>query len=102
MNPAGATAATEHMQQENERNLSGQQAQAAETRIGDEAGYDKSVLAGYGEVPGMEEGVAKGEAGLYEGALGAEESAAKQPSFLDELGNDLMSSASFSKGGFKV
>ena len=95
-NPAGAIAATETMQQENERALSGEQAQANEERISGEAGYDKGVLQGYGEVPGMEAGVASGEAGLYKGALGAEEDSAKTPSFLDVLGD------SFAQQGGKM
>lgn len=89
-NPAGATAATESMEQAGARNLSAEQSAANTERLGSEAGYNKGVLQGYGEVPGMEEGIAKGYSGLYGTALGEEESAAKQPSFLDELGNSLL------------
>ena len=93
-NPAGAIGATEAMQQGNDRALAGQEAAANTERIGAGAQYGKSVLQGYEAVPGMEEGIAKGYSGLYGTALGEEESAAKQPSFGDELGNDLISGAS--------
>ena len=43
-NSAGDVAATEQMQQQNTRNLSGEEAQANQERIGAEAGYNKGVL----------------------------------------------------------
>jgi hypothetical protein len=86
-NPAGAISATEAMQQGNERSLASQEAAANAERLGAGAQYGKSVLQGYGEVPGMEEGIAKGYSGLYGTALGEEEQAAKTPSFGDELGD---------------
>lgn len=43
-NTAGGIAATEHMQQQNTRNLSGEEAEANQQRIGADAGYNKGVL----------------------------------------------------------
>ena len=97
-NPAGSIAATEAMQQENERNLSGQQAAANEQRISGEAGYNQDVLKGLGAVPGMENQLGEGEGRLYTGALDAEEKAAQTPSFLDTLGSSFASGLGSSLG----
>ena len=43
-NTAGGVAATEHMQQQGTRDLSGEEARATQERIGAGANYDKSVL----------------------------------------------------------
>lgn len=88
-NPAAAINATEAMQQTNERNLAGQQAQAGQERIQGLTNYNQKLAGMYGEVPGMETGIAKGQGDLYSGALSTEEQAAKQPSFLETLEGQL-------------
>lgn len=90
-NPAGVIGATKAMEQQGDRNLQGQEAEANQQRIQGEAGYNKSVL-GASEFPVQaEESIASGEGGLYGKAFGEEEDAAKSPSFMDELGNQLIS-----------
>lgn len=86
-NTSGAVAATEQMEQANERQLSGQEASATQTRIGDQAGYNKSVLQA-SEVPEqMEAGLASSQAGAGNSALGTEVNAGKTPSWMDEFGD---------------
>lgn len=98
-NPAAAINATEAMQQTNERNLAGQQAQAGQERIQGLTNYNQKLAGMYGEVPGMETGIAKGQGDLYSGALSTEEQAAKQPSFLETLEGQLAQAGdSFLKG----
>jgi hypothetical protein len=85
-NPGGATAATEEMQNQNERNLGGQEAEAERIRLGEKANYDKGVLSATAAPVSMEESIASGQGGMFAHALGAEEDAAKTPSFMDQLG----------------
>jgi hypothetical protein len=92
-NPAGAIAATEKMQQQNERTLVGDQAKATESRLASDTGYQAAGLEGLSKVQGMQDTLAQQQAAAAQGALGTEEEAAKQPSFLDELGQGLISSA---------
>lgn len=99
-NPAGAIGATEAMQQENERSLASQEAGANTERIGDEAGYNKSVLSDYGAVPGMEGDVASGQSKLYGTSLGVQEDAAKTPGFLDTLEGQLVGAGDAAIGAF--
>ena len=98
-NPAGAIAATEAMQQENERSLAGQEAAADASRIGQQAEYNKGVLGATAVPVGMETQIAGEQAGLYKGALGAEEDAARTPSFMDTLGNAFSSGLGNILGG---
>lgn len=104
-NPAGAIGATEAIAQQNTRDLGAAEANADAQRIADAAGYNRSALAGYAAVPGMQEGIAKGEGDLYGTALGVQESAAKTPSFMDTLGSSFadqfgkMAAGSFSGAG---
>lgn len=86
-NPGAANATAEAIEQQNERTLSGQEAEANTERISQGAGYNTKVAQMYGEVPGMEEGIAKGEGELYGTSVNAEEAAAKQPSFMDQMGD---------------
>jgi hypothetical protein len=86
-NPGGATAATEEMQNQNERNLGGQEAEAERMRLGEKANYDKGVLTATAAPVSMEESIASGQAGMFGHALGAESDAAKTPSFMDTLGD---------------
>ena len=92
-NPASSIGATREMEQQGARNLTAEEAGANRERIGAEAGYNKSVLAGSEFPVQAESEIAHGQGGLYSGALGSEESAAKSPSFLDELGTSLIGGA---------
>lgn len=91
-NSAGAVAATEAMQQQNTRNLSGEEAQANQERIGQEAGYNKSALTA-AEVPAqLEAGLSGQQGNLGEGTLGVQQKAGDTPSWMDEFGGALAKS----------
>jgi hypothetical protein len=94
---AGASiAGTEAAEQANERNLGGQEAAANAQRIGSEAGYNQSVL-GATAVPAQLETTLSGQQGsLGNEALGTEQKAGEEPSFLDTLGTGF--GAAFGKG----
>lgn len=90
-NPAAAIAAGEAEQQTAQRTLAGEEASATKDRLASGADYGKSVLAGAGAVPGMEHNLAALQQGAATGALNTQEDAAKTPSFMDELGQGLIS-----------
>lgn len=90
-NAAGGVAATEAMQQQNERNLSGQEASATQQRIGSEAAYNKSALDASGQAQQMEASLSGQQAQAAEGALGNQVKAASTPSWTDEFGNAVAS-----------
>lgn len=98
-NPAGSIAATEAMQQENERNLSGQEAQANEQRIAGLADYNKGVLGATAVPVSMETALSGQQGNLATGALDAEEKAAQTPSFLESLEGQLAQAGSSFVGG---
>lgn len=86
-NSAGSIAATEKMQQENTRDLSAEEAKMNQDRIGKGADYGHSVLAA-SSLPAEMETTLSGQQGqLAAGALGTQENAAKQPSWMDEFGS---------------
>ena len=89
-NAGGAISATEKMQQENERALVGDQAKATESRLTAGTGYQEAGLEGLSKVQGMQDTLAQQQAAAAQGALGTEEQAANTPSFLDELGQGLI------------
>jgi hypothetical protein len=89
-NSGGAIAATEAMQEQNERNLSSQDAQANQQRIADQAKYNESALNQQGKVESMQDQLAQQQGAAAQGALGTQEQAAQQPSFLDSLGNSFL------------
>lgn len=90
-NAGTSIAATEAMQEQNERNLSDQQAQANQTRISNQANYNANALNEQGKVEGMQDQLAQQQGAAAQGALGTQQTAAQTPSFLDELGNGLVS-----------
>lgn len=107
-NAGGAIAATEKMQQENERNLAGQEAAATEARLGAKTGYGEAVLGGTANKEGMQAGLAKeqGALGAEEGGLAADnlkiaEGAAQTPSFFDTLGSSFAGALGKTLGGAK-
>jgi len=90
-NAGGAIAATKSIQEQNARNLEGEQAKATERRIGAGTGYNMDVLGGEEKVEGMENQLAKEQGELGEGALGIEQKAGETPSFWDQLGGSFAS-----------
>lgn len=88
-NSAGAIAATEAMQQQNTRNLSGQEAAANQERIGKQADYNKGALDASAVPAELESRLASEQGQLGEGTLNTQEQAAKQPSWMDEFGGAL-------------
>lgn len=92
-NAGGAIAATEQMQQQNERSLVGQEAAANKDTAAADTGYGQAVLGATGNVEGMQNSLATEQAGAAQGALGTQETAAQTPSFLDELGQGLIGAA---------
>jgi hypothetical protein len=106
-NAGGAIAATENIAENNDRNLMGEEAQATESRLGADTGYNQAVLQGTGNVEGMQTGIesaqdqiANQQGQLAEGALSEEEKAAQTPSFMDELGQGLIQAGDNFAGGF--
>lgn len=85
---AGAAIATgAEAARANERELSTQEAQANQTRIGDEANYNAGVLQDTAAPVSMEAGVANPSLSASDEALKTAAGAAQQPSFWDEFGN---------------
>lgn len=90
-NAGGAIAATEAMQQQNQRDVSSEEAQADAQRLQSGAQYGQQVLTATGVPAQLEQGLTSTEAGAGNSALGVQQSAAQTPSFLDELGQGLIS-----------
>lgn len=99
-NTGGAIAATKEMQAENERALAGQEAGATQQRLAADTGYKATGLEAGAKIPGMQDTVAQQEAQASQGALGSEEQAAQTPSFMDELGQGLITAGTNFAGGF--
>lgn len=91
-NPAGSIAATEEMERQAARDLSAEQAKANESRIGQEAEYNRSVLGATAVPVGMETSIGTGQGELYGHGLRSEEEAAKTPSLWDTLGSSFAQS----------
>ena len=105
-NPAAVIAATTNMQQQSDRALSGQEAAANQSRIGDEAGYNKEVL-GASSLPASLEGSLAGQEGslsanqgdLATKDLGIQQDASNTPGFWDTLGDSFANSFGKAAGG---
>lgn len=91
-NAGGAIAATEAMEEANQRNLGGQEATAQQQRIGQQAGYNKDVLSATAVPEQMESSLSGQQAGAANSALGEETKAGETPSFLDTLGSSFAQS----------
>lgn len=89
-NAGGAIAATEQMNEANDRALVGQEAGQAKDLAAANTGYGQAVLGATGNVEGMQDTLAQQQGAAAQGALGTEEQAAQTPSFLDELGQGLI------------
>lgn len=89
-NAGGAIAATENMEEQNARNLAGQEASDTVGRAAADTSYQSAVLGDTAQVANMQDTLSQQQAGAAQGALGTEEQAAQTPSFLDELGQGLI------------
>lgn len=92
-NASGAIAATEQMQEANDRALVGQEAAQTKDRAAADTGYRSAVVGDTGNIQAMQDALATQQAGAAQGALGTQEQAAQTPSFLDELGQGLITGA---------
>ena len=92
-NPAQAIAASEEIAQQNQRSLGTADANANQTRIGAEAGYNEKALGGYQTAQQMQDQLANQQGQLANSVLGTAETAAQTPSFMDELGQGLIGGA---------
>ena len=90
-NAGGAIAATEQMQEGNQRALAGEEAAATQQRLAAGTGYQEAGLGALGDVAKAQDTVAQQQGQLAQGALDTGEKAAQTPSFLDELGQGLIS-----------
>lgn len=88
-NPAAAIAATEAMNQNNQRNLSSEQAQENANRISNEAGYNAKTLQA-SEVPAtLETSLTGQQLGAQDASLGTAQKAGMMPSFGEDLFNGI-------------
>jgi|GEM_PF-2468248 len=91
-NTGGAIAATEAMQEQNERSVADQEATANTQRIGNEAGYNKETLAASAVPAQLESSLYGTSSGAANSALGEEVKSGETPSFLDTLGSSFAQS----------
>jgi hypothetical protein len=90
---AGADiAATQQMEEANERNLVGQEAQQNLSRAAGDTSYSETGLQGTQNVATMQDTLAQQQGNLAQGALNTQEQSAQTPSFMDELGNGIIQS----------
>lgn len=99
-NTAGSIAATEAMERQGTRDVGSEEAGAEQSRVGQEAGYNKSaleanqgVLGATAAPVGMETTIAGQEGNLGEGALGIEQKAGETPSWGEDFNAMLNKSA---------
>lgn len=99
-NAGGAIAATEAMQQANERSLAGQEAKANADRINSGAAYGQDILKA-SEVPAqLQTNLTGQQLNAQDQTLSTQERAAEQPSFMDELGQGLIGAGEGFAAGF--
>lgn len=98
-NAGGAIAATEQMQEQASRDLMGQQAANAKDIAAGDTSYRSAVVGDTGNIETMRDSLGQQQGQLAQGALGTEEQAAQTPSFLDELGQGLITGADNFAGG---
>jgi hypothetical protein len=90
MNAGAGIAATEAMQQNNERNLAAQEAKANEQRIGAGAQYGADVMKASAVPAQIETSLTGQQLNAQDNTLGTQERAAQTPSLMDELGNGIV------------
>jgi len=98
-NAGGAIAATEHIAEDNTRNLQGQEAAATDKRLAAGTGYGEVGLQGAQNVENMQDQLATQQGQLAQGALGTQEQASQTPSFMDTLGSSFAGTLGKTLGG---
>lgn len=88
-NTSGGVAAAEQAQEANERTLSGQEAQATQSRLTAGAAYGKSVLDATAVPVGQQTQLSGQQAGDANAAGGNQGKDAETPSWMDEFGNQV-------------
>lgn len=89
-NASTGVAAGEAAQEAAERQVATQGAGATESRLAAGAKYGQDILGAGAGITSQQEQLAALQSGAAQGALNTEESAAQTPSFMDELGNSLI------------
>lgn len=100
MNPASAIAAGEQVAEANDRNMAARDATATQQRLGLMAGYNQNVLNAAAKPEEMEAQLNAEETGAGNNALGQEVSAAKTPSYLDQLVSGSIAAGDAFAGGY--
>lgn len=98
-NPQAGVAAGEAEAQAAQRELGQQESQATQQRIGDQAQYNQQALSDQNAITQQQENLASLQQGAAQGELGTQEQSAQTPSFLDELGNGLITGTDSFAGG---
>ena len=93
-NAAAPIAAGEAEQQAAQRTLAGEEGAATANQLASGAGYGKDVLSGGQAIEGEQAGLTNTETGEAQGQENTAEQAAQTPSFLDELGQGLITGGS--------
>ena len=99
-NASAGVAAGEAEQQEAQRTLSGQEGAATQQRIGSEATYNQDLLKQGTALTAEQAALSSNLTGEAQGQESTAEQAAQTPSFLDELGNGLITGADDAAGAF--
>ena len=89
-NPAAAIAAGEATQQAAQRTLGTQEAGATQSRLAAGAQYGQDVLGAGANITDQQAKLASLQSGQAQGQLNTGEQAAQTPSFMDELGQGLI------------
>lgn len=91
-NPNAANASAVSADQASERAVEGQEADANQSRIGDEAKYNEGTLDATGKLPTMENSLASESGGQADNQLGVAQKAGDTPSWMEEFGGALAGS----------
>jgi len=92
-NASAGVAAGEAEQQAAQRMLGTQEAGATESRLAAGAKYGQDVLGAEGQITQAQQNLASQESNTAQGQASTEEQAAQTPSFMDELGQGLITGA---------
>jgi hypothetical protein len=90
-NQAAGVAAGEAEQQAAQRTLGTQEAGATQSRLAAGSQYGQDVLGATNQITAAQQNLASQESNAAQGQASTEEQAAQTPSFMDELGQGLIS-----------
>jgi hypothetical protein len=93
-NASSGVAAGEAEAQAAQRELGSQEAGATQSRLAAGSTYGQDVLSGQNQITAAQQNLASQESNAAQGQASTEESAAQTPSFMDELGQGLISGGS--------